>query len=38
MTADEIDEQIPQELNDMFNIAQNKRDWEEENAEEDNEE
>jgi hypothetical protein len=38
LTADEIDEQIPQELNDMFNIAQNKRDWEEENAEEEDEE
>ena len=32
-TADEIDEQIPAELNEAFGIAENRREWEEENEE-----
>ena len=32
-TADEIDEQIPSELNECFGIAENRREWEEENEE-----
>ena len=32
-TADEIDEQIPAELNEAFCIAENRREWEEENEE-----
>jgi hypothetical protein len=29
MTADEIEEQIPSEINDMFGISENAREWEE---------
>ena len=38
LSADEIDEELPEELNEMYAIAQYKRDWEEENEEEDTEE
>ena len=38
LRADEIDEELPEELNEMYAIAQYKRDWEEENEEEDTEE
>ena len=36
LSADEIGDELPSELNEMFNIASNKADWESEN-EEDNE-
>ena len=38
MSADEIDEKIPQYINEAFCIAENKRMWEEENAEENEDE
>ena len=39
MSADEIDEQIPQDINDAYGISDQKRSWEEENEEfEDDEE
>ena len=38
MNADEIDIEIPSEINEAFNIAENVRDWEAENAEEDEDE
>lgn len=34
MTADEIDIEIPGDINEAFNIAENKRMWEEENEDE----
>ena len=34
MSADEIDEQIPGDLNEAFCIAENQRMWEEENGDE----
>ena len=38
LSADEIDEELPEELNEMYAIAQYKRDWEEENEDEDEDE
>ena len=38
MNADEIDIEIPSDINEAFNIAENMRDWEAENAEEDEDE
>ena len=38
MTADEIDMDIPPELNEAFNIAENKRSWQEELEDEDTDE
>ena len=38
MSADEMDEQLPPELNEAFCISENQRMWEEENAEENEDE
>jgi hypothetical protein len=38
MSADEIEEQLPTKLDEMFNIAQYKRDWEDENEEDSDDE
>ena len=38
MTAEEIEEELPSELNEMYGISEWKREWEEENAEEEDEE
>ena len=35
LSADEVDEQFPEELNDMYGISDYKREWEEENQEDD---
>ena len=37
MTADEIEHSIPSEINDVFGIVENRRDWEDENEDEDDE-
>lgn len=37
MSADEIEEQIPSEINETFGISENAREWEEEIAEDDDE-
>ena len=34
MSADEVDEELPEALNEMYGIAENMREWEELNAEE----
>jgi hypothetical protein len=38
MSADEIEEELPSELNEMYGISEWKREWEEENAEDEDEE
>lgn len=36
MSADEMEEEIPDDINDMFSLSENRREWEEENEEETN--
>lgn len=38
MSADQIEEELPHELNEMYGISEQRRDWEEENEDEDDEE
>lgn len=38
LSADEIDEELPEELNEMYAIAQYKRDWEDEQDEQEEDE